>query len=150
MSRYSPLFRRGRWVLLAMGVLLGTTLASAQFNQLRGPPLSQRPPTTVLTIPGQNGSPSTTITVQPRVQLMPGKQPPVPLNNGGDLGGPSSITPWFVYNISPGNLGGSSGGFGGGGGSLSGGFGGGGLSGGFGGGGLGGGGLSVGCGWGGL
>jgi hypothetical protein len=159
MSRYSPLFRRGRWVLLAMGVVLGTTLASAQVNQLRGPPLSQRPAPTILTIGGLNGSPSTSITIQPRVQLMPAKQPPVPLDNGGGLPGPSQITPWFVWNIPPGNLGGNSGGFGGGGGSfggggLSGGFGGGGLSGGFGGGGLsggfGGGGLSGGFGGGGL
>src|SRR5437667_6569159 len=123
MSRYSPLFRRGRWVLLFLGVLLGATLASAQvrtqINQLRGPPLDQRPAPTILTVGGLNGGPGINFVVQPKVQLMPGKQPPVPLNNGGDLGGPSSITPWFVYNISPGNLGGSSGGFGGGGGSLS-------------------------------
>jgi hypothetical protein len=112
-----------------MGVVLGTTLASAQVNQLRGPPLSQRPAPTILTIGGLNGSPSTSVTIQPRVQLMPAKQPPVPLDNGGGLPGPSQITPWFVWNISPGNLGGNSGGFGGGGGGL----GGGGLSGGFGG-----------------
>jgi hypothetical protein len=133
----APHFRYARWAVLLLILFFVVTMSSAQIP-LRGPPLNMRPPPQILNVPNPNNpsGPPLTIVVQAKVQLMPGKQPPAPLNNG-------SLTPWFVYNILPGMLGVSGGGnsfsggsFGGNGGSFSGGFsgvGGGGVS-GFGGG----------------
>src|SRR5438132_1331149 len=137
----APRFRYARWAVLLLILFFVVTMSSAQIP-LRGPPLNMRPPPQFLNVPNPNnpGGPPLTIVVEAKVQEMPGKQPPAPLNNG-------SLTPWFVYNILPGMLGVSGGGnsfsggsfgggFGGGGGSVGGGFsggGGGGVS-GFGGG----------------
>ena len=154
MFTYAKPFRRGRWVIFLLVILILTTVSSAQIP-LRGPPLSQRPNPTVITILNgpQKGQ---QFPIEVPVPLMPAKPNIGPLDNG-------TLLPGFIYAILPntgngGNGGGNGGGgFGGGGlsggfggGGLSGGFGGGGLSGGFGGGGFGGGGLSGGFGGGGF
>src|SRR6266436_5463577 len=149
MFPYTPIFRNGRWLLLVFGMLLCTTLVPAQIP-LRGPPLSQRPPNQVIILTSPGSPPvSVTIAIPKKVPLMPDKHPIGPLDNG-------SLTPEFVYQFLPGNIGfsGSGGGsFGGGGGSFGGGgnrrgghFGSGCI---FGGGGFGGGGSFGGCGGGG-
>jgi hypothetical protein len=159
MLSFSTHFRRGRWVVLVLGLLFlasaMATIVSAQTTSLRGPPLSIRPNNQSVTT-GAPGQPRETFTFpNPNVPLMPGKPTIGPLNNG-------SLLPEFVYDILPpsvsggGSISGGGGGFGGG---LSGGLGGGGiggfgggLSGGLGGGGIGGfgGGLSGGIGGGGI
>jgi hypothetical protein len=151
MTTYTLAFRTGRWVALVLGILLLTTVGSAQIS-LRGVPLNQRPKLLTVDVNDPSGKKIGSAVVPDPTMPRPFEMPPkpfiFPLNNG-------DIQPGFVFNqgvgIGSGNFaggngfggggfggfsGGFSGGFGGGG--FSGGFGGGGFSGGFGGGGFGG------------
>jgi len=94
MIRYVPSFSRGRWVALVLGILLLTSISSAQIS-LRGPPLQSRPPNQVVTVTNPNtGKTTFTAIVPAKIAEMPGPPAYGPLNNG-------SLTPEFVYDILP-------------------------------------------------